>query len=558
MKNSTSYLFVLVLSVSLLSLSLPARAQYSFANPTTLNIGMAAIAADGQGNSIVTGHVSNGPIALGTFSLANGNYVAKMDAANIWQWTKKIQSSGWGGATINDVAVDNAGNIYIAGWFEGTVLFDNISLTSTSGTTSTSYADLFVAKMGPSGSFIWAKKEGTKNGSDQAKAVSTDGSGNVYVTGYATRKTFTNVPWYSTGELTDIYILKYSATGTKLWEKKIANSANNSSGISSLGQDLMGNDIIADPSGNIFVTGRYYGTVSFGNGSGLSISSADRSSFTAKLNSSGATQWVKSAISNGADNGTSIFLDNSNNVYIGGTYEGTGSLSFGTLSLSGAHSFLAKYSTSGSLSWATNLQGNNNSSPFADPYGVKVIGATTLSVRVAIKDYGIQEVSQANASVLSSEPAVGYGSSGYVGINDIASNSSGFIFCGDILGSLTFGNITIYSACDPIADPGCLSSEAFLVRYTTPFQRSMQSTPGETSANAGIKTYPNPIKDILYIRSNNENVLGRIYLFDQSGRKVLENNIPDNKTELDLKALPPGNYYLQSEQQIEAVKLIKQ
>lgn len=90
-------------------------------------------------------------------------------------------SSGF--ETGSDVEVDSLGNIYLSGFFRGTVDFDpgksTVNLTASSPT-----GNPFVAKFSPEGNLIWARQlETTLPAQDASLYVELDGSGNVYLAG---------------------------------------------------------------------------------------------------------------------------------------------------------------------------------------------------------------------------------------------------------------------------------------------------------------------------------------------------------------------------------------
>jgi len=86
-----------------------------------------------------------------------------------------------GGGTSADeaygISMDGTGNTYTTGYFTGTATFGAFTLTASG------VSDIFVAKTNSSGVYQWVEKGGD-GGSDRGLAISTDASGNTYVTGY--------------------------------------------------------------------------------------------------------------------------------------------------------------------------------------------------------------------------------------------------------------------------------------------------------------------------------------------------------------------------------------
>jgi hypothetical protein len=90
------------------------------------------------------------------------------------------------------LAVDGAGNVYVAGFSYG------------SGT-SDDYATI---KYDPSGNEIWvARYNGPGNNNDYPVSLAVDGAGNVYVTGSS----------YGSGTNNDYATIKYDSSGNELW-----------------------------------------------------------------------------------------------------------------------------------------------------------------------------------------------------------------------------------------------------------------------------------------------------------------------------------------------------
>ncbi|WP_438001744.1 SBBP repeat-containing protein [Sorangium sp. So ce185] len=74
------------------------------------------------------------------------------------------------------IASDAAGNLYITGFFSGTVDFGDGPLTSAG------QEDIFLVKLDPSGTLLWSKRFGSGL-SEKGHAVAVDGSGNIVLSG---------------------------------------------------------------------------------------------------------------------------------------------------------------------------------------------------------------------------------------------------------------------------------------------------------------------------------------------------------------------------------------
>ena len=99
--------------------------------------------------------------------------------------------------------------------------------------------------------------------------VTTDSSGNIYVTGITERGLDGN----NNSGYDDIFLVKYNSSGTKQWTKQMGTSS-----------DDRGNSVTTDSSGNIYLTGSTEGGLDGNTNSG------DEDIFLMKYNSSGIGQ----------------------------------------------------------------------------------------------------------------------------------------------------------------------------------------------------------------------------------------------------------------------------
>ena len=107
------------------------------------------------------------------------------------------------------IATDSSGNVYVTGYANGG-LDGNTYVGGDMYCMPHIIGDLFVVKYGSSGVKQWTKQLGTSS-CDLAKGISTDSSGNVYVTGFTVGGLDGNV---SAGG-TDIFVVKYDENGNK-------------------------------------------------------------------------------------------------------------------------------------------------------------------------------------------------------------------------------------------------------------------------------------------------------------------------------------------------------
>ncbi|MDH6059217.1 SBBP repeat-containing protein, partial [Chrysosporum bergii ANA360D] len=216
----------------------------------------------------------------------------------IVRWAQKAggSSSDYG----YSIAVDNSGNIYTTGNFSGTATFGNTTLTSVGS------ADIFITKQDSNGNYLWAQKAGG-SGLDSSRSIRADSSGNIYTTGnFSGTATFGNTTLTSAGSV-DIFITKQDSNGNYLWAQKAGGSDSDYS-----------SSIAVDNSGNIYTTGYFYETATFGN---TTLTSAgNRDIFITKQDSNGDYLWAQKAGGSDSDYSSSIAVDNSGNIYTTGYF----------------------------------------------------------------------------------------------------------------------------------------------------------------------------------------------------------------------------------------------
>jgi hypothetical protein len=229
------------------------------------------VAVDGAGNVYVAGY---GPQESGESSdYATIKYRPNGDTA----WVRGYNGPGDGHDDACAIAIAGSGSVYVTGWSWG------------SGTDQ----DCATIKYDSSGNQIWVRRyNGPGNGNDNGYAIALDGSENVYVTGAS----------LGSGTYQDYFTVKYDSSGKEVWVRRYNGPGN--------GYDYS-HAMTVDGSGNIYVTG-----VSYGEGT-------DYDCATVKYDSSGNEIWVQRY--NGPDNGYDyayrIGLDSSGSVYIaGGSY----------------------------------------------------------------------------------------------------------------------------------------------------------------------------------------------------------------------------------------------
>ncbi|MDD4223998.1 MAG: T9SS type A sorting domain-containing protein [Candidatus Cloacimonetes bacterium] len=299
------------------------------------------ITVDSSENIYISGYFSE-TASFGSTSLGSDGgrevFVAKADSDGNWLWA--VSAGGTGNERGLGIAVDSTGGIYLTGFFEDTAYFGPLLLTSSGGN------DIFVAKLDGEGDWLWAFNAGG-SGSDVGRAVSVFGDACLYVTGSFTETVlFGNTTLTSSGGK-DVFIGNLDTNGNWIWAKKAGGASDESA-----------HGIAGDNAANVYLTGRFIGVIHFGD---ISLSSSGfEDCFIAKLDSDGNWQWAVRAGGPGQDFGEFVAVDNAANVYFTGYFEDTASFgSAWFASIGYVDIFVAKLDSDGNWQWAVQAGGTN-------------------------------------------------------------------------------------------------------------------------------------------------------------------------------------------------------
>ncbi len=269
-----------------------------------------AIALDTASNVYVTGYFDGtarfGNNVLANFSGSDDIFVAKCDSAGHFLWARS--AGGTNDDAGNGIAVDAANNVYVTGAFAGAATFASTNLA---GTGTNGLSDIFVAKYDSSGSLLWVRQAGGTN-EDQGDAIAADAAGNAYVTG----KIFGAAAFGDTnviGRGVDVFLVKYDSAGNLLWAR-VAGGNNSIYGDGGFGVTL-------DPMGNPCVAGYFSGIANFGPTNVPTAGLDDI--FVAKYDDAGNLLWVRQAGGSDLDVGYAIAGDTAGNLYLTGIFVAT-------------------------------------------------------------------------------------------------------------------------------------------------------------------------------------------------------------------------------------------
>lgn len=263
-------------------------------------------------------------LALSIF-LAGSSFAQGVDPAEAW--VSLFCGSGGGSDIGWDIAVDEAANVYVAG----------DSQTDTTSTPIGGY-DIVTIKYDSFGVEQWiARFDSPASGNDRVSAITLDGVGNAYVTGFST----------GFGAGSDWITISYDSSGEQRWLARY----NNGQGI----------DIAVDLTGNVFVTGI-----------------SDQGFTTMMYDSTGIEQWVANLNNYGSP--AAITLDAAGNVLVTG-YMGHGVYNFDMVTV--------KYSRAGEQLWVASYAGPAHDEDLAEGIDTDAQGNVYVTGRSMGRDTGM-------------------------------------------------------------------------------------------------------------------------------------------------------------------------
>jgi gliding motility-associated-like protein len=197
--------------------------------------------------------------------------------------------------------------------------------------------------------WLWRK---VSNVQGEGVHVAADINGNAYVTAlFSDTALFTPDTLYSPLGISEAYVCKYDKNGNSVWARQ-AEGAN-------AGSFSYGTDVAVDNNFNVYVTGSFQGSNTFGTYT-LGGNPYAFSTFLVKYSSGGSVLWAKqsapSANTNVNVESNAIALDATGNVYITGYFVDT--VHFGATTLTSRYAFgsgnvfLTKYDANGNVLWA--------------------------------------------------------------------------------------------------------------------------------------------------------------------------------------------------------------
>lgn len=212
-------------------------------------------------------------------------FVRKYDASGSELWTRQF---GGGGADVAaSVAVDDAGDVYVAGTTTSSLAGDAKSF------------DAFVRRYDAAGNEGWTRQFGTAGG-DNARDVTVDETNRLLVTG----STEGTLPGQVSGKGYDAFVASFDKDGRTLWIRQFGSTG-----------DDYGVAVAADSAGNVFVAGSAGGTLSG------RTSAGGPTAFLRQYDPTGAALWTDQFDNGAADDAWDVAVGGVEDAYLVGATE---------------------------------------------------------------------------------------------------------------------------------------------------------------------------------------------------------------------------------------------
>jgi hypothetical protein len=281
-----------------------------------------------------------------------------------WSWLQANSFGGGGNDSAAAIKIGSDGSQYFTGQFGSSIQFGNTLLTSNGG------QDIFLTKLDPSGSVLWAIQAGGPN-DDWGLAMALDGADNIYLTGmFYNSATFGSTDGSTiavSGPGDTSFLAKYNLSGVVAWVQ---------TGTITNGGICDGWGVAVEPtSGTVYLTGRSQGDTVFSSANGTYhvVPGVETwHMFLAKYDTDGNFHWGETnAASFFNSMGLAVAVDKRANAYVAGwledrtTFYGKNGKNITITGFSPAHrdsnyprdAYLVKYDSQGNAKWVNHIGG---------------------------------------------------------------------------------------------------------------------------------------------------------------------------------------------------------
>lgn len=234
-------------------------------------------------------------------------FVARLDANGDEVWAKAFTTSS--GTNHNrGLAIDVTGDVYVAGYHQGTTDFgDSVGVTSDVGT------DGYVAKLAKAnGNLVW-KQVTAGTGVQAGIDVAVDSTGATIWMGYLEGPTMIGGgATIDTAGARDMFVAKLDAAGDHVWSQTFGDGADQLPGV------VPQAAVVVDGNDNIVIAGSTMGTVDFG---GCALPASGEDVFVLGLDAAGVHLFSRMFGDASVEQPTDLAVKSSGEIVVVGIFE---------------------------------------------------------------------------------------------------------------------------------------------------------------------------------------------------------------------------------------------
>ncbi len=504
------------------------------------------VVTDEQGNIYTVGNFESvmdfdpGPkefiLVPGAFS---GAFISKLNSKGDFVWAKAFYGRAW----TKDITIDKMGNIYITGYFTGTVDFD----PGANEYLVTSEIGMYICKLNKAGEFAWVKTLGDSKGGGQGSAIFIDSNYNIYATGlfsgvidiqskYGSLQLLSSLPV----SFNNIFISKLDSSGEFIWAKSIRGN----------GIYNKVNEIIADQQGSCYIAGGFDQSADFNPDSSEWVEEANvYDAFLLKLNKDGNFVWAKKFGGNGnQDVCNGISMENSGKLYAIGNFSSFVKFGASTLTSKGKTDvFIMQLDTAGQVLWAKSIGGSGDDeanavvADFKD--NIYIVGSFQNTVDFDPGNGQYQLTSNGSDPYILKLNNLGqfdwvysmFGKAVFEWASSVTIDTRGNIYTAGVIGDTSYYKLSEPSSY--LVSKG--KSDVFIIKQS-PTSTGLNNT---IFNNLDIKIYPNPTNGIFSIEGLKPNQPIELLIANVLGNTVFSCKELE-QTVINLIHLDAGSYYL--------------